>query len=114
MSRLIIRESLGWCASAWIPPARMAPAASPVKVDPVTVMELAPRPTPVAWALASLPMPIAVWPRLTNWSPLKVMRVDAETCTAAGIWLQLGRAASNWVQPDVQEPNEGHDRFPLR
>ena len=34
--------------------------------------------------------------------------------TAAGIWFQCGRAASNCVQPEVQEPNPGQDQFPDR
>src|SRR5690349_12857843 len=112
MSRLTIRESLGWCASARTPPATIALAEVRLNVDPVTVIELAPRPTPEACALASLPIPRAVCPRLTNWSLLKVMVFAADTWTAAGIWDQLGRVASNWVQPDWQEPNAGHDQLP--
>ena len=63
----------------------MPPAELRAISDPVTVMLLAPKPTPLAWALASLPMPMAVCPRLTNWEPLKLMVLAAETCTAAGI-----------------------------
>ena len=48
-------------------------------------------------------MPMAVCPRLTNWESLKVMVLAAETCTAAGIWLQFGRVASNCGQPSWQE-----------
>src|SRR2546430_1051199 len=114
MSRLVIRASLGWCASARTPPATIAPAATPVNTEPVTVTELAPRPTPVACALASLPMPSACCPRLTNWSAEKAMALAADTCTAAGIWLHAGRVASNWLQPELQEPNVGHDQFPAR
>src|SRR5690349_5719275 len=111
-SRLVMRASLGWCASARTPPATMALAEVRVNVDPVTVMPLAPRPTPDACALASLPMPSAVCPRLTNWSSVNAMVFAADTCTAAGIWYQLGRVASNWVQPDRHEPNAGHDQLP--
>src|SRR5690349_1106631 len=112
MSRLVILVSLGWCASACTPPATIAPPESLVNVDPVTVMELAPNPTPLAWAFASLPMPSATWPRLTNWSPLKLMVFAADTCTAAGIWFQCGRVDSNTVHPFVHEPNAGHDQLP--
>src|SRR3954466_5818705 len=103
-SRLTMRESLGWWASARTPPATTAPAAPLANVDLVTVMELVPRPTPDACALASLPIPSAVWPRLTNWSPLKVMLLAADTWTAAGIWNQFGRVASNCEQPELHEP----------
>ena len=101
--RFVIRVSLGWCASARTPPATTAPADSRAKVLFVTVMLLVPRPTPEALALASLPIPRPSWPRLTNWSALKVIEFAAETCTAAGIWLQLGRVASIWGQPTWQE-----------
>src|SRR3954447_14396513 len=104
-SRLTIRESLGWCASARTPPATTAPAEPRANVERVTVMELAPSPTPEACALASLPMPSAVWPRLTNWSPSNVTLFAADTCTAAGICDQFGRVASNCVQPELQDPN---------
>src|SRR3954462_6275183 len=114
MSRLVIRTSLGWCASACTPPATTAPAAMPVNVEPVTVTELAPRPTPLACALASLPIPSAFCPRLMNWSALNVMVFAADTCTAAGTWLQCGRVASNCWHPDVHDPNAGHDQFPAR
>src|SRR5690349_17284381 len=112
MSRLTMRGSLGWCASARTPPATIALAEVRVNVDPVTVIELAPRPTPDACALASLPMPSAVCPRLTNWSPEKVMVFAADTWTAAGIWYQFGRVASNWMQPDRHAVIAGHDQFP--
>ena len=64
---------------------KIPPAATPLNTEPVTVTELVPRPTPLAWALASLPMPTAVCPRLTNRSPEKVIAPAADTCTAAGI-----------------------------
>src|SRR6185503_5468015 len=112
MFRLTMRESLGWWASARTPPTTMAPAESRVNVEPVTVTELAPSPTPLACAFASLPMPSAVCPRLRNWSLVKVMVLAADTWTAAGIWLQLGRVASNCWQPDVHEPNDGQDQLP--
>src|SRR3954447_14493876 len=112
MSRLIMRGSPGWCASARTPPATIALAEVRLNVDPVTVMELAPRPTPDACALASLPMPRAVCPRLTNWSLLKLTVFAADTWTAAGIWYQLGRVASNWVQPDRHAVIAGHDQLP--
>src|SRR3954464_2663253 len=113
MSRFVMRGSLGGWASACTPPATTPSAASLVNVERVTVIELAPRPTPEACALASLPMPSAVCPRLTNWSPLNVMVFAADTCTAAGICAQLGRVASNCAQPEVHEPNPGQDTLPL-
>jgi hypothetical protein len=90
----------------------MPPAELRAISDRVTVMLLVPRPTPLAWAFASLPMPTAVWPRLTNWLSLKVMVLAAETWTAAGIWNQFGRAASNCAQPLWQEAKLGQLQFP--
>src|SRR5690348_15247807 len=112
MFRFVIRESLGWWASARTPPTTMAPAELRANTDRVTVMELAPRPTPEAWALGSLPMPRAVCPRLVNWSLSNVMLLAAETWTAAGIWLHCGRVASNCTQPEVHDPKVGHDQLP--
>ncbi len=80
--------------------------------DRVTVMPVAPRPTPLACALASLPMPMAVCPRLTKREPVKVMVSAAETCTAAGIWNQFGRVASNSRQPWWQEVKAGRFQSP--
>ena len=77
----------------------MPPAELRAISDRVTVMSLAPSPTPLACALASLPMPMAVCPRLTNAEPVNVMPSAAETWTAAGFWFQCGRADSNWRQP---------------
>ncbi len=37
----------------------------------------------------------------------------AETCTAAGIWSQLSRVASNSWQPEKQLPNDGCDQVPV-
>jgi hypothetical protein len=71
-----------------------------------------PRPTPLAWAFASLPMPMAVWPRLTNWESLKVTVLAAEICTAAGIWNQFGRVASNCVQPLWHDVKLGQLQLP--
>ena len=86
---LVIAGLLGWWASAWIPPTTIPLPASLLNVLPVTVMLLAPRPVPLAVASASLPTPRPTSPRSVNVSPLKVMLVAAETCTAAGIWSQL-------------------------
>jgi hypothetical protein len=78
----------------------------------VTVMPAAPRPTPLAWAFASLPMPMAVWPRLTNRESVTVTVLAAEICTAAGIWNQFGRVASNCGQPLWQEVKPGQLQLP--
>ncbi len=112
MSLLTMRWSLGWWASARTPPTRMPPAELRAISDRVTVMPRAPRPTPLACAPASLPMPMAVWPRLTNRESLKVMVLAAEICTAAGICCQCGRAASNCVQPLWQESKLGQLQLP--
>ncbi len=71
------------------------------------------QPTPLAWALASLPIPMAVWPRLTNRESVKVMFLAAETCTAAGIWYQFGLVASNCGQPSWQEFGRSPGQFQL-
>ena len=112
MSRLTMRWSLGWWASARTPPTTMPPAELRAISERVTVMLLAPRPTPLAWALASLPMPMAVCPRLTNCESLKVMLLAAEICTAAGICCQFGRVASNCGQPLWQEVKLGQLQLP--
>ncbi|MFD0441549.1 hypothetical protein ACFQ10_01075 [Streptomyces indonesiensis] len=80
--------------------ATMPAPESSMKVLPWTVIPDVPRPTPEAWAFASLPMPRATWPRWVKVSPVKVISVAAETCTAAGIWCQPLRAPSNSRQPD--------------
>src|SRR4051794_10067498 len=111
MLRLVMRLSLGWWASACAPPTTIAPAESWSKMLPTTLMPLAPSPTPVAWALASLPMPTATWPRSVNRLSVNVTVLAADTWTAAGIWRQLGRAASNAGQPDWQELSQSDGRF---
>ncbi len=113
MSRLTIRWSLGWCASACTPPTTTPPAEFWAISDRVIVMLDAPRPTPLAWALASLPMPIAVCPRLTKRESVKVMRLAAEIWTAAGIWDQCGRTASNAWQPLLHEFSLSAGQFQL-
>ena len=43
------------------------------------------------------------------------MVLAAETCTAAGIWFQFGRVASNWGQPAWQEvsASDGRAQVPV-
>ena len=99
MSELVMAALLGWWASARTPPATTAPPPSWVNTFPTTSMLDAPRPTPLACALASLPIPSAVWPRFTNVLRRKEIPVAAETWTAAGDWFQDVRARSNAAQP---------------
>src|SRR5438045_1680687 len=87
--------------------------ASLLNVLPVMVMLFAPRPGPLGLASGSWPTPRPASPRLVNVSPLKVMPVAAETCTAAGIWSQASRVASNCWQPLKQLPNDGRDQLPV-
>src|SRR5690242_12923553 len=100
---LVIAGLDGWWASGWTPPTTMPAPESSLKVLPDTVTPEAPSPTPEAWAFASLPMPRPTWPRWEKVSPVKVMPLAAETCTAAGTWLQLLRAASKSWHPDWQD-----------
>ena len=109
----VIAGLLGWWASAWIPPTTIPSPASSLNVLPVMLMLLAPRPVPLAVASASWPTPRPTSPRSVNVSPLKVMPVAAETCTAAGIWSQSCRVASNSWQPLKQPPKEGCDQVPV-
>src|ERR1700722_13327964 len=108
----VIAGLLGWWALAWTPPTTIPSPASSLNVVPVMVMLLVPRPVPLALASASCPTPRPTSPRSVNVSPLKVMPVAAETCTAAGIWSQSFLVASKNWQPLKQLPNEGCDQVP--
>ena len=103
----------GWCAQAWMPPTTIPPPAICENTQPVTLMPLAPSPTPEAWALASLPIPSPTSPRSTNRSRTKEMFFAADTWTAAGICSQCGRAASNTgVWPPPGKFDRGPTRYP--
>jgi hypothetical protein len=81
-----------------------------VKVLAVTVMSCAPRPTPEAWAFASLPMPRAIEPRFLKVLPSNVIRSAAEIWTAPGVCDQPLREPSKPRQPRAQDVNASAGR----